>query len=988
MLLSTYIRALRENRVLGVAETSSYGALQSLLDEIGATLKPGVRCILHPSGKGAGLPDGGLFTREQIIALGRDFEPQVALATMPARGAIEVKGTADNLHTLIASQQVEKYLDKYRKVICTNYREFAVVEKQGDAARVLETFEFVEGEAAFWAATGDINAFVAQHEESFRAFLERALLYGAPLATPEAVAAFMASCAREAKVRVERADVPALDRVRASLEAALNVTFGEERADAFFRSSLVQTLFYGVFSAWVLWCRQNPIGNGEKFSWRMSVDYLNVPVLQDLFHEFSNRQTLKSLDVVEPLNWVTDALGRVDRASFEDAFKDGSAVQFFYEPFLQAFDPALREQLGVWYTPTSIVRYMVARVDEVLRSELGIEAGLASPDVVVLDPCCGTGAFLVEVIRHIHAKLQDAPDALGASDLKKAVLSRLYGFELLTAPFVVAHLQIGLLLQSLGAPLNASERAQIFLTNALTGWNEPDGEQIKIELPGLREERDAAETVKRQGKILVILGNPPYSGFAGVAIKEERELSDAYRAVSDSAVPAPAGQGLNELYVRFFRVAERKIVESSTRGIVCFISNYSWLDGKSHSAMREAYLNRFSKIWIDNLHGDRRISEYAPDGRTSETVFAVRGSSSGIRVGTAIAILARKKGVLSPSILYRDIDNARADERREALVESLNAPNFNALYRELEPEIRFGLPFKPASLAVDYSNWKTLPELFPVSFAGVKTSRDEVVVDVDRARLEARMTAYFDANVSDDEMNRIAPMAMNSTARFDVISTRRRLQERGFLPQNIVPFFYRPFDVRWLYWEPETKLLDEKRADYWPHVFDGNLWLEGRSRIPQLVFDRGLVTPHMGDNMGNGLSMYFPMYLRDLTSQSLFAEEGHLPTRPNLSSAALDYLESVELASDARTLFLPLWRFSTHRVIAPTTPTRCASTGRAFLCPPRPNSMISTNPIWKAKTKKHAMRRWQRRPKTRSAWKNYAICCAPRADWARKSRRS
>ncbi len=412
MSLSNYINDLRVNRGLGVQETSSYGALQTLLDSVGSGLKPSsVRCILHPSsqGQGAGLPDGGLFTREQLQPLGRDFSPASALGLIPSRGVLEVKGTAANLQTLLGSEQVKKYLDKYRKVICTNYREFAVVELQGDTPRTLETFSFAPDETAFWTATNDLSGFVAKHGESFRAFCERALLYGAPLASPEAVAAFMASCAREAKVRVERANVDALERVRSSLEAALNVSFRGDDADAFFRSSLVQTLFYGVFSAWILWCRKNPLPTTARFDWRLSVHYLPVPVIQSLFHEFSNPQTLQSLNVVEPLEWVTDALNRVDRAEFEQRFSDGSAVQYFYEPFLEAFDPDLRKQLGVWYTPLSIVRYMVARVDAVLKTEMGIAKGLADPSVVVLDPCCGTGAFLVEVIRHIAQTLQRLP---------------------------------------------------------------------------------------------------------------------------------------------------------------------------------------------------------------------------------------------------------------------------------------------------------------------------------------------------------------------------------------------------------------------------------------------------------------------------------------------------------------------------------------------------------------------------------------------------
>lgn len=229
------------------------------------------------------------------------------------------------------------------------------------------------------------------------------------------------------------------------------------------------------------------------------------------------------------------------------------------------------------------------------------------------------------------------------SDLKDAARNRVYGFEILPAPFVVSHLQLGLLLQNLGAPLSESkkERAGVYLTNALTGWEPPKGPKQHLIFPELEEERDAAEHVKREVPILVILGNPPYNSFAGVAaIEEERDLSEAYRTTKRA--PAPQGQGLNDLYVRFFRMAERRIVEKTGRGVICFISNYSWLDGLSFTGMRERYLEVFNAVWVDNLHGDRRMSEYAPDGRTSETVFATRGNSPGIKVGTAVSLLVSR----------------------------------------------------------------------------------------------------------------------------------------------------------------------------------------------------------------------------------------------------------------------------------------------------------------------------------------------------------
>jgi len=230
------------------------------------------------------------------------------------------------------------------------------------------------------------------------------------------------------------------------------------------------------------------------------------------------------------LDWTANTLNRVMPQEFFARFNDAEAVQFFYEPFLEAFDPELRKQLGVWYTPTEVVSYMVARVDKALREDLGVSDGLAADNVYVLDPCCGTGAYLAAVLRRIDATLEDRGyGALKAQVVKKAATSRVFGFEIMAAPFVVSQLQIGLLLQMFGAPFadDGSERASVYLTNALTGWEPIQGKPLPF--PELEEERKRSDAVKQDVPILVILGNPPYNGYAGMAMHEERALSDAYR---------------------------------------------------------------------------------------------------------------------------------------------------------------------------------------------------------------------------------------------------------------------------------------------------------------------------------------------------------------------------------------------------------------------------------------------------------------------------
>src|SRR5258708_2374212 len=198
----------------------------------------------------------------------------------------------------------------------------------------------------------------------------------------------------------------------------------------------------------------------------------------ELFEHIAIPSQLEPFDIRKPLEWAEATLRRTVWEPFAAAFATGDAVNYFYEPFLQAFDPELRKQLGVWYTPPEIVQYMVARVDTVLREELNLPDGLADKNVYVLDPCCGTGSYLVEVLNKIHETLKErGDDALVAADLKEAAKNRVFGFELLPAPFVVSHLQLGLLLQNLGAPLaeKGNERVGVYLTNALTRSQPPTG---------------------------------------------------------------------------------------------------------------------------------------------------------------------------------------------------------------------------------------------------------------------------------------------------------------------------------------------------------------------------------------------------------------------------------------------------------------------------------------------------------------------------------
>ncbi len=875
-----YFADLRQVRASGGAtgERSSYTPLANLLDAVGATLKPKVFCVGELADQGAGHPDFGLYGAKQVQR-GRPREGQT-----PEHGVVEVKAADDDIWLTAAGDQISRYWNRYRLVLVTNARDFVLVgEDAAGRPAKLETFRLADSADDFHRRLEEPRAFARKVGAGLGEYLCRALSHRAALVEPKDLAWLLASYARDGLARVEAAgDASALAVVRQALEDALGVRFEGEKGARFFRSTLVQTLFYGVFSAWVLWARAGAgsddgasfsSGDGAgRFSWREAVWHLRAPVLRALFQQLSDPGRLQPLGLVEVLDWTAAALDRVDQPAFFARFNAGEgagqdpAVPYFYEPFLEAFDPALRKQLGVWYTPSKVVRYMVARVDRALKDDLGIPDGLAAENVYVLDPCCGTGAYLAEVLRRIAANLEGRGlGALAGARVKQAATGRVFGFEIMPAPFVVAHLQVGLTMQDLDAPLadDGTERAGVFLTNALTGW-EPRATK-PLPFPELEEERDRAERVKQDTPILVILGNPPYNGFAGMAVEEERELSDAYRTTR--RVRRPEGQGLNDLYVRFFRMAERRIAEKTGQGIVCFISNYSWLDGLSFTGMRERYLEAFDVVRIDCLNGDKyKTGKVAPDGSPDPSIFSTEGDPVGIQVGTAIATLVRKADhVPAGRIGFRHL---WGQTKREALLETAEAEP-GALYDDVSPILPLGLPFVQTAVSEDWFDWPALPDLFPVSFPGVQTKRDSFLIDIDLDRLRERIVDYFDPEVSHEEIARRYPAAMKSSSGFvvrDARAVRDALLARGGPDETgFVRHAYRPFDNRWLYWEPGHGLLGRPVPDYRPHVFEGNMWLSAAQHLrkdvsePQTCISEHIASLHLIERT----ALMFPAWLCD-----------------------------------------------------------------------------------------------------------------------------
>jgi len=773
----------------GTAETSYYPAIAMMLNKVGDALRPKVFCLHHPSGD-SGIPDFGLFEQAQFK---RDEAPEWTEAVNPERGVVEAKGASHSMATLLASEQIkEKYLPSYGLLLATNLWQFRLV---GSTGAILETFDLAEDEVGFWKLASGSRPDTLR--ERFDAFLSRCLLTKAPLRRPSDVAFFLASYAREALGRLsERAKLPGLAGLRKGMEDALGIRFDARDGERLFRSTMVQTLFYGLFSAWVVHARAGK----QNFDWRVSQWSLHVPVMRLLFGQIATPQALEPLGLVPLLDAAGAAMERIERDPFFTAFSDTHAVQYFYEPFLQYYDPELRRQLGVWYTPSEIVHFQVERVDRILRSELGVKSGLADQNVWVLDPCCGTGSYIVAVLDRIRKTLngQGLGD-LVAEELKKAATTRIVGFEIMTAPFVISHWQVGERLHD--APLGANERAAVYLTNVLTGWKPTDAGPPIPGYEELVEERGAAAAVKRDRPILVVLGNPPYNAYAGVSPDAEGGLVEPYKVglIDKWGVRK---FNLDDLYVRFFRIAARRIAEGTGRGIVSYISNSSWISLPSFTVMRESLLQNFDRIWIENMHGDRTITEYGPDGRSSETVFAIDGFSPGIWQGVATSLLVRSGQNKAPIYRYRnDLNASDAAQRRADLVASLDDPNASAKYEPLTPLPANRYVLRPVTSAhASYGEWPTIDSLLRVApLPGLLEKRGGGLIDFDRKKLKARIKAYLDKSSTFEDARGANPALATNRAGYDAKKVRFRFVTEGFQPGNVQRYAYFAFDLRYAY---------------------------------------------------------------------------------------------------------------------------------------------------------------------------------------------
>jgi SOS-response transcriptional repressor LexA len=609
-----------------------------------------------------------------------------------------------------------------------------------------------------------------------------------------------------------------------------------------FADMYAQTIAYGLLSARIA----DPYKKtADDFAAHMRTN----PFLRELMETFlkvgGRRGKAGGLGIDFDELGVSEVVELLDYANMEAVVRDfgdrnpqEDPVIHFYELFLKEYDARKRMQRGVFYTPRPVVSYIARSVDELLRTEFGLADGLAdtttwgemaklhkdlripegvSPDqdfVQILDPATGTGTFLVEAIDLIHKTLvakwkaqghgEKKIDALWNDYVPKHLLTRLHGYELLMAPYAIAHLKIGLRLYETGYRFGSNERARIYLTNALEPPQEFSG-TFEFAIPALAHEANAVNEIKQDKSFTVVIGNPPYSGQSANTGDWITALMRAYYFVDGVPLGERNPKWLQDDYVKFMRLAQ-VTVDQSGIGILAYITNHGYFDNPTFRGMRKSLMTSFSAVRLYDLHGNSKKNEVRPGGGLDENVFDIQ---QGVGIGLFAKGLEKTK---ASTVSHADLWGLRGDKYAQLSSLTLAATGFSAV----SPAPPFFL-FVPQNedIRAEYNSYPSLTNAMPISNVGFVTSRDEFVLAFDKKALLERFSEFRDRRISDELIQERYPVG-----KLNLTSARMKFANRVDWQSTIVACQYRPFDQRFICYAGE--LLERPRLSVMRHLVGGD----------------------------------------------------------------------------------------------------------------------------------------------------------------------
>ncbi|MEA5617157.1 type ISP restriction/modification enzyme [Cronbergia sp. UHCC 0137] len=905
---TNYLNDLQENIKRG-GERSHYPSLKNLIE----SLMIGINARIEEKGNQAGIPDLTIRKNDRIV------------------GYIEAKDINVDLSKAEKTEQLKRYLESNigYNLILTNYLEFCW---------------YVDGECEKTAKIADLEQNEIIQVNDLQPITELLQLFlnqkAKDINNYYDLAKEMAAYTKTIKNAIESTldteeKTDELNQLKETFKQILILDTDNQR----FADMYAQAIAYGLFTA-KIGHAQNP---GEfTFNRTTASIYISdrIPFLKGLFDIVIATDSVSKIH--KSIENLIELLNSVDMTNILETFgretRTEDPVIHFYETFLAAYQASLRKSRGVYYTPEPVVNFIVRSVNDILVNEeiFDLEYGLGNRRVTILDPATGTGTFLYAVIKQIRDNVVKYGVDKWNTFLRDAkLLNRLFGFELLMTPYTIAHLKLGLLLGDLGYKFAPEERLKIYLTNALE-----EGIKQSELIPGITqiiaEESSQAAKVKTEVSVTVVLGNPPYSVSSQNASKRKRILNQEERYLADVEYTGSfwnriyktgkAGKTITELthigellelykgrvrlekekniqpldddYIKFIRFAQHQIEKTTQNcGIIGFITNHSYLNGLIHRGMREELLKYFDRLYIMDLHGNSLLKETTPDGNVDQNVFD-------IQQGVAILIAVREKshpdygstayksrdGIKEMAkVLYYDLWGNREDKYK--FLESASLDNVDWI--DLQPtEPNYFFAPKNFDYEDEYKQDLSITDIFPIHAAGSQTRRDNVCVDYDKENLTNRFNDIaINANLEELKQK----YNITDTEYWSLEKAKLHIQENE-IQSKLLLYAYRPFDNRWVYYNPNIIERGDSRKELMGHLLKGNnmALLSCRQQVEpgfyhifcsEILTERCIVSLKSRE-----LTYVFPLYTYPNTENdqtNLFLEK-----IPNLSSKFLEVIRT------------------------------------------------------------------------------------------------
>ena len=862
-ILEQYLKNLTGTSLRGDArEESYYKHLDELIKQFAEIQKiKNIDITILPKKTEAGNPDFRIWDGKNHIT-----------------GYIEAKDpSVTNLGYIEGTEQLERYCSTFPNVILTNFYEFRLYR---DGQRIAQTMIGRPLIAKRLQITPPVEN-VAKLVELFELFFS----FSQPkVRTARSLAIELAKrtrflCDEVIAVEMEENDSKGHKQIVGFYEAFKKYLIGTI-TEKQFADLYAQTITYGLFAA-------RTRADGE-FNRRLAFDYIphTIGILRDVFRFISLEEPPKSLQII--VEDIAEILHLTDVNKILHEYyhtgKGRDPIIHFYETFLAIYDPGIRERRGVYYTPEAVVGYIARSIHSILKSHFGLADGFASEEVKLLDPAGGTLTFPAEAIRLAANEFKEKYGEGGLHRwISKHILANFYAFELMMAPYAIGHLKMGFILDGLGYRMADDERFKLYLTNTL------EMEEIKqIAIPGLSslsEESHLAGRVKKEQPVLVILGNPPYSGISANInewterlLKEDIDGTQSYYKVDGQ----PLGERklwLQDDYVKFLRFAQWKI-QTSGYGIVGMITNHSYLDNPTFRGMRQSLMKTFDEIYILDLHGNSLKKETTPEGGKDENVFD-------IRQGVAIALFVRNKKAKDSRIFHLDKYGLKGEKYEWLDQNQFNEKNYHEI-KSASPWYFF-VP-RNTSKIQRYLKWEKITEIFPVNNVGIVTARDKFAIDFDKNTLKNRIRQFRDLKI--DNILIAEAFKLKDTSTFKLDKFRKELAKDDNWQDYFKLITYRPFDFRYIYyskWVIERPIYDTMR-----HMLQENVGLitprqfkeEPGAFITENIIGHKTVSAY-------DINYFFPLYLYpDVNIKDLFNQH-QTEKEPNIPPTLFEKLESV-----------------------------------------------------------------------------------------------